>query len=645
MKNLFDRAIEKQFHDYVKRSKYNKKDLSESNTLRNLWQNFMNEILNNSQKYSELLSIAPDQQDQLGSLYQFFYEHKIIPENGKFRIIVKDPKQREPGKVYTPRKIITFIIKLIKHSINEDFSSKKKNGNNNSKHHLKIADISCGTGRFLTHWWLKDLENALKHEKNIETQYFGYDIDPIAIKIANQTPIKNVVWKNIEVLLDSTLDQKDQFDVVIGNPPYIESRAIPDKNWEIFKKKYLCAHKKFDLSIIFLERIYHLLKPNGWAGIIISNKWLVSDYGEKIRQLLLKNTHISQIIDISHLKIFKGSSTYPIIIIFQKLSQDNSDISNFQTRLIQVNDINEIDSFFLKNQTYPINQVLQSFFLKSPKNIISSNLDSSSKQILEHLWDLEEKNETVLLGDYKCPYELRKGIHTGNVKRKLFTTVPPHNDPNYKHAVTSRYRVDRFKISWQGFWVHYNKKLIDQTQGEYGSLREKRIFEAQPKIFIKLFGTRIQAAIDHLRYYANNSLIILIRKQTKEALKYNPENWYLSRDEEFYYILGVLNSQLISDYYKTLFKHTHVRGNYLQFYIKDLNNIPLMIPNQANIPIMKEIAAVAQKLTELYRSVKLKSSEIEKLKKLEKNLNNLVKKLYRIISTIERAELRVTNPL
>jgi len=504
---------------------------------------------------------------------------------------------------------------------------KKNSEKNIGKQHLKVADIACGTGRFLTHWWIKDLENASKHKKSIETQYFGYDIDPTAIKIANQTPIKGVVWKNIDSLLDSHLDQTNTFDVIIGNPPYIESRAISDENWNNLKKRYESAHKKFDLSVVFLEKIVHLLKPGGWAGIIITNKWLVSDYGEIIRKILLTKTHIEYIIDVSNLLLFKGSSTYPIIIIFQKLGQNNSNISNFQIKLVQINDIDGIDTFFQKDRTYPINQVLQSFFLKSPKNIISSNLDSSSKQILEHLWDLERKNETVLLGDYKCPYELRKGIHTGNVKGKLFTTNPPHNDPMYKHAVTSRYRVDRFIISWQGFWVNYNKKIIDKNIGDYGSLREEWIFEAQPKIFIKLFGTRIQAAIDHLRYYANNSLILFIRKQTKEGLKYDPENWYVSREEEFYYILGVLNSQLISSYYKTLFKSTHVRGNYLQYYIKDLNNIPLMIPNQLNVSKMKEIAALAQKLTEFYRSVKLESSEIEKL---EKSLNNLVKKLYRI---------------
>ena len=631
MKNLFYQSIEKQFHEYVKRSRYNKADLSKLNTLQKLWHNYMNELLNNSKNYSELLSIAPDQQDPLGSVYQFFYEHDITPENGKSKIIVMDPKQREPGKVYTPRKIISLIINLIKHSILEDISSKKKSETNKNKQHLKIADIACGTGRFLTHWWLKDLENGLKHKKISETKYFGYDIDPTAIKIANQIPMKGVVWKNIDSLLESDLDIANQFDIIIGNPPYIESRAIPDKNWELFKNKYQCAHKKFDLSVIFIERIYHLLKPGGWAGLIISNKWLVSDYGEKIRRLLLKNTHISQIIDVSHLILFKGSSTYPIIIVFKKLSQNNVDISNFQTKLVQMKDINEIDSFFLNIQTYPINQIPQSFFLKSPKNIISTSLNSKQMELLDHFWNLNENCDTFRIGDIRSPYDLRKGVHTGNVKNKIITTNPPIDDKSYKHAITSRYHVERFHIAWQGLWIHYDSKTINRNTGDYGSLREKWIFEAVPKIFIKLFGIKIQAAVDFLKYYANNSLILLVRKQKPEnpienTVLYNPDKWFSNPEEEFFYLLGILNSELISNYYRIYFNHTHVRGNYLQFYIKDLNNIPLIIPNQGNNSNMREIAAVAQKLTEFYRSVKLKSSEIEKL---EKNLNSLVKKLYK----------------
>ncbi len=633
MNNPFFQSIEKHFQEYLKKSRYNEKDLSNTNTLRNLWYKFMKELLNKSQNYSELLSIAPDQQDPLGSLYQFFYKHEIIPEKGRFKINVKDPKQRELGKIYTPHKIISFIVNLIKHSINEDIPNRTNFENFIDKRILKIADIACGTGRFLTHWWLKDLENALKHKKPSETQYFGFDIDPTALKIAYQTPVKGVVWKNIDSLLDPYLDQINLFDVIIGNPPYIESRAISDKDWNRLKKRYKCAHKKFDLSVVFLEKIVSLLKPGGWAGIIVTNKWLVSDYGEILRKILLTKTHIEYLIDVSHLILFKGSSTYPVIIVFQKLGQNNHDISNLKTNLFQINDFNELNTFFQEDRSYPINQVLQSFFLKSPKNIISTSLNSKNIKLLEHFWNLNEKCDTFRLGDIGSPYNLRKGVHTGNVKNKIISTNPPIDDKSYKHAITSRYHVGRFHIAWQGLWIHYDPKIINRNTGDYGSLREKWIFEVVPKIFIKLFGTRIQAAIDFLKYYANNSLILLVRKQKPEnpienSNLYDIDKLFSSPEEEFFYLLGILNSELISNYYRIYFNSTHVRGNYLQFYIKDLNNIPLMIPKQSNISNMKEIAAVAQKLTEFYRSVNLKSNEIEKL---EKNLNGIVKKLYRII--------------
>jgi len=328
------------------------------------------------------------------------------------------------------------------------------------------------------------------------------------------------------------------------------------------------------------------------------------------------------------LTVFKGSSTYPIIIIFQKLGQNSLNISNFYTKFAQINDINEIDSFFLHYETYPFNQVLQPFFLKSPKSIISTSLNSINIELLEHFWNLKENGDTFRIGDIGSPYELRKGIHTGNVKNKIITTNPPIQDKSYKHAITSRYHVERFHIAWQGLWIHYDPKIINKKTGGYGSFREKWIFEAVPKIFIKLFGTKIQAAVDFFKYYANNSLILLVRKQKpenpiKSFTLYNPDNWFSNPEEEYYYILGILNSEIISTYYRIYFNHTHIRGNYLQYYIKDLNNIPLLIPNQSNIAKMKEIAVIAQKLTEYNRIVNIDKSENEKL---GKKLNILVRK-------------------
>ncbi|MHA1719948.1 MAG: Eco57I restriction-modification methylase domain-containing protein [Promethearchaeota archaeon] len=632
---LLFHSVEMHFHKYLEKNRYDKKKNSNLVLLQKLWYEFMKEILKNSQKYAKLLSNIPNQQDRLGNLYQFFYENEIIIEKGGFKICTRNPKDRDRGKVYTPLKIISFIIDLIQYNINEDIRKRKKINSTNVEAKLKIADIACGTGRFLNQWWLKELKNNSKSNYNKIIQYFGYDNDSNAIKIARQSPLKKVKWKNIDSLLNSNLDLPNQFDIILGNPPYIESRAIPDDSWIKLKEKYESGYKKFDLSVLFLEKIVFLLKIGGWAGIIITNKWLVSDYGEKIREILLTQTHIKYIFDVSHLELFKGSSIYPIIIIFQKMDQNDPKIPDLRIKFYKMISINQIDSFFTERQINSPNEIFQTFFLKSPKKIISTSLNSENIDILQHFWELIEKNEAFRLGNYGSPYELRKGIHTGNIKSKLITNNPPQNDFSYKHAITSRYRVERFHISWQGLWIHYKKELIKKESGEYGSLREKWIFEAVPKIFIKLFGTRIHAAIDFLKYYANNSLIILVRKQQQKfnaqkdnPILYNPDEWFSTPEEEFFYILGILNSEIISKYYRIYFNHTHVRGNYLQFYIKDLNNIPFMIPNQTNISNLKEIATVSQKLTECYSNIKINSNKIDKL---ELKLNRIVKKIYGII--------------
>lgn len=84
-------------------------------------------------------------------------------------------------------------------------------------------------------------------------------------------------------------------------------------------------------------------------------------------------------------------------------------------------------------------------------------------------------------------------------------------------------------------------------------------------------------------------------------------------------MLGILNSNLISDYYRLIFKHTHVRGNYLQFYINDLSRIPIIILNKNNFKIAQEIARLSKILVKLYENYNENYQLIdEKEKKIEK---------------------------
>ena len=67
----------------------------------------------------------------------------------------------------------------------------------------------------------------------------------------------------------------DGFDIVIGNPPYIQ---LQNNGGELAKLYEPCGYKTFaktgDIYCLFYERGYQLLKPNGHLCYITSNKWM-----------------------------------------------------------------------------------------------------------------------------------------------------------------------------------------------------------------------------------------------------------------------------------------------------------------------------------------------------------------------------------
>lgn len=570
-------------------------------------------------------TISNEIADPLGAIYHFFFQHHLKWDGTKLRIIEKSPKLRKSGRVYTPEKIIYYIIKLVIKIQNSERLNHDKS--------IKVADISCGTGRFLIQWWIQEQHSQISSEyhSNVE-EYYGYDIDGTAISLSKHSLIPNAIWKETDALQDANLDTPNQFEVILGNPPYIESRAIPDNTWASLRKKYKCAYKKFDLSVVFLEKIVTLLKPTGLAGIILTNKWMVSSYGMKIRELLLKRTKIHYIIDVSQLPIFHNIATYPVIIIFQKRTNNTESISDHKIQIAKIEAISDLQGI-ISNHLSTIPQYFlidQSYFLQAHDYIISTNLNSSSINLLNHLRILP-KQTFFYLGTSSSPYILRKGIHTGNVKNKLISKNPASDSIQLRKVITSRDKVNRFDITWNGLWVNYDSTLIDRSKGEYGSLRDQWIFEAQPKIMIKLFGTHLQAALDKEKYYANNSIIILLQRIDRRRTRFPFLTLFQSHEDEFYYLLGILNSSFISNYYRALFSHSHVRGDYLQFYIKDLQKIPIMIPTQENMHVIQQIIKVTKELEIRIQEKLKKDLKIDTYvdnSNLESELNDLVKELY-----------------
>ena len=116
----------------------------------------------------------------------------------------------------------------------------------------------------------------------------------------------------------------DGFDIVIGNPPYIQ---LQNNGGELAKLYEPCGYKTFaktgDIYCLFYERGYQLLKPNGYLCYITSNKWMRAGYGEKTRDFFAKNTNPQLLVDFAGVKIFESATVDTNILLFAKATNEH----------------------------------------------------------------------------------------------------------------------------------------------------------------------------------------------------------------------------------------------------------------------------------------------------------------------------------
>lgn len=342
------------------------------------------------------------------------------------------------------------------------------------------------------------------------------------------------------------------FSIIIGNPPYIENKKIRNKlEKQLQKIFYKSAYKLYDLAILFLERSLKLLGKNNYLSFIITNKFISTDYGIKIRKILLTQTKLKEIIDVSYLSIFSQASTYPIIITCKDASSvlESNQLDNQIMIAPRLNDLK-----LLENQSYKKIKIKQKNFFELPNHIfeISGNIS-----ILKKL----EKNESIIklseLGTfYYRPFGFINWIDSLDfVKRN----VQSKNDLRFIGTTNVRsFAIDfrkQIKIAGNRFtssYMHYNQKFKDIWE----------IFK-QPKLLIKEIAKELTVAYDP-GFYANSTGIYMLASN-KINLKY---------------LLLILNSKLLNFYFSSLFGSTHMAGGYLRFNGSYLKQLPIIQPKE-----------------------------------------------------------------
>lgn len=107
------------------------------------------------------------------------------------------------------------------------------------------------------------------------------------------------------------------FDIIIANPPYIKEGRMSKTFFEPYKDSPYYKGK-MDIWYLFACNGLDLLKSNGVLCFIATNNWITSFGASKLRDKIIKETRICNIVDFGAVMMFESASIQTMIMMFQK---------------------------------------------------------------------------------------------------------------------------------------------------------------------------------------------------------------------------------------------------------------------------------------------------------------------------------------
>lgn len=119
----------------------------------------------------------------------------------------------------------------------------------------------------------------------------------------------------------NTINGGNPFDVIIGNPPYVNTEGmhslLPKAEVDAYKKKYKTSHKQFGKYFIFVEQAIRKVVAGGYICYIVPNKFFKIGAGEKLRDLIARARMLVSLDDFGDAQLFEDKTIYSSILIEQ----------------------------------------------------------------------------------------------------------------------------------------------------------------------------------------------------------------------------------------------------------------------------------------------------------------------------------------
>lgn len=379
--------------------------------------------------------------------------------------------------------------------------------------------------------------------------------------------------------------EKGGFDIVIGNPPYVNVEGISVEDKKIYKDTFTCFEKRADLFSLFLEMALTKLASASAVVTYIIPSIIHSNLSyKKLRNLFLDNKWLSEVcytggkvfhaptVDTTILRFCKSGNKKIILknaVDFenQQVSSVPSDYFSLFQNLISISDQKTNDlmgklfnhDFPRLDENFSVFQGIvtgnnPAFIFASEAEALSNGIDKELLHPLCHGRDIER---------YAVRSRERRILYLNN-------SVNIETYPNtetwlaaFKDALSKRREAKNGAIQWYSLqWPRVKREL---------DLKEKILVQNTRNEALK---TRICAVLDDKSVYGSQGVNFIILNDVHVSLRY---------------LLGILDSTLINYLFATKFLNLAIKAEYLK-------QLRIPIPSAA---ILKQLESLVSKVLEL----------------------------------------------
>lgn len=549
------------------------------------------------------------------------------------------------GEFYTPTEVVNFILDRLDYTADQPIE------------HQDVLDPATGSGTFLVqaaNRLAERLDNKGVEPKEaleiVQDRLHGLDLNPFAVNIAQINLVFQIVdiYKDVKDRhpdytidnfkiyqtdslkrgVDSKLSgfhsdtivrkyqedkqqadaiKKEEYDIVIGNPPYVYYNDIPEGDRDAYNEAFpKAAHRQYDVLILFIDSVRDWLKPTGRVGYITSNKFTTNQYGEKLRKNLPRYVFVEEFIDFADAGVFEDAVNYPCVFVMRrKTDEEEANTEEYRFPFIKVKEEKDNNISLLNHiETHLGSEYEDEYINAFP--VSSESLDEQSwkfipdedSRVLNAIHDGADHNRTF---DDAFDY-IETGIKAGELPVYLVTDeeVDKHNletdiihpvleggdlrrwrEPQPKQNIIYAhpdYDIDDYpKI--KEYLEQYKSDLRDRTGVDtWWELREPRpgAISDEKKIISP-----------SIAYYNNFTFL------DGEGYPVNTTYYGVPNDEsDYHFLLGVANSILMQFYMRM--EGTPYRGSYLMYYGTDWGSLPLTRDSEIETDISQKTREIME---------------------------------------------------